>query len=163
MKSLFCAFLTLALATISFAQTNQSKAVKSIDGIIAEFLDHMTIEKGEIVDTATVRSLFHPSARFMVNDSTVSQEVTLEDFLVLITDDYYTQGYLEKEVHKITQEFNGIAHVFQTFYAEDSEGSKERGINSYQLAYNEGRWWIVNMLWTVESENARIPKEFGGE
>lgn len=57
----------------------------------------------------------------------------MDDFLSLLKDPYYEQGFLEKEINKVVDEYNGIAQVFQSYYAEDSDGIEEQGINSYQL------------------------------
>jgi hypothetical protein len=147
----------------SLAQEKSDLPLKSINGIIDELLDQITIEEGEKMDTAAVRNLFHPSAIFTVADSSNAETVSLDDFLNILKDPYYEQGYLEKEIHKVVDEYNGIAQVFQTFYGKDSEGSEERGINSYQLTYYGNRWWIVSLLWTIESKSVGIPSDYGGE
>ena len=154
-------FLTVSIP--SFAQEPTDAPVTSIDGIIDELLDQITIEHGETMDTAAVRNLFHPSALLTVADATEAETVSLDDFLTLLKDPYYEEGYLEKETHKVVDEYNGVAQVFQTFYGKDSDGIEERGINSYQLTYYGGRWWIVSLLWTIESKNAPIPAKYGGE
>ena len=154
-------FFTISISSLAQEQLNTS--VKTIDGIIDELLDQITIENGEKMDTATVRNLFHPSALFTVADSEKAESVSLDDFLTLLKDPYYEEGYLEQEIHKVVDEYNGIAQVFQSFYGKDSEGAEERGINSYQLTYYGDRWWIVSLLWTIESENEGIPTKYGGE
>lgn len=151
-----------AISLSCLAQGNTVTAVESINGIINELLDQITIEKGEKIDTAAVRNLFHPSAQFTISDSSFAETVSLDEFLILLTDPYYEQGYLEREIHKVVDEYNGIAQVFQSFYGKDSEGVEERGINSYQLAYYKGRWWIVNLLWTLESKDVLLPEKYGG-
>ena len=158
-------YITLFITTSisSLAQEKTEVPVESIDGIINELLDQITIEKGEKMDTAAVRNLFHPSAILTVADSTNAETASLDDFLNLLKDPYYEQGYLEKEIHKVVDQYNGIAQVFQTFYGKDSEGAEEKGINSYQLTYYGGRWWIVSLLWTIESKSAGIPVKYGGE
>ncbi len=162
MKYLFALLIFLATAISSLAQ-EQPAPVESIDGIIAELLDQITIEKGKKMDTAAIRNLFHPTAIFTVADSANAESVSLNEFLTLLTDPYYEEGYTEKEIHKVVDEFNGIAQVFQSFYGKDSEGVEEKGINSYQLTYYGGRWWIVSILWTMESDGAKIPSKYGGE
>ena len=162
-KYLIYTFLT-GFSLTSFAQDKKVEAVESIDGIVNELLNQITIEKGEKMDTAAVRNLFHPSAQLGVlmnnTDSSFLETVSLDDFLTLLKDPYYEQGYLEKEIHKIVDEYNGIAQVFQSFYGKDSEGVEERGMNSYQLAYYKGRWWIVSLLWTLESNGKELPATF---
>ena len=146
--------------TIIFAQDGR---LTSIDGILNELLDQITIEKGEKMDTTAIRNLFHPSATLSVADSSNIETVSIKDFLVLLKDPYYENGYLEKEVYKVVDQYNGIAQVFQTFYGKDSEGIEEKGINSYQLVYNQKRWWILSMLWTVESKSFKIPSKYLGK
>lgn len=165
MKYVLCTILCFLTLTNSIAQESDTHPtpVASIDGIINELLDQITIEKGEKMDTTAVRNLFHPSAILTVADAAKAETVSLEDFLILLKDPYYEEGYLEKEIHKIEEEYNGIAQVFQSFYGKDSEGVEERGVNSYQLTYYDNRWWIVSLLWTVESESLKIPAKYVGQ
>lgn len=155
----------LMLVSISaLAQDRKSTAYESIDGILYELLDQISIEKGEKMDTAAIRKLFHPTAQFTVlmhlEFGPYAESVSLDDFLDMLTDPYYEDGYLEKEIHKLVDEYNGIAQVFQSFYGKDSEGIEERGINSYQLARYQDRWWIVSLLWTLETDKEVIPEEY---
>ena len=129
MKYFLCITILLATTISSPAQEKTDINVKSINGIIDELLNQITIEKGEVMDTSAIRNLFHPSAILTVADSTNAETVSLDDFLNLLKDPYYEQGYLEKEIHKVVDEYNGIAQVFQTFYGKDSEKEKEKGIN----------------------------------
>lgn len=148
----------------TLAQDSKSTAYESIDGILNELLDQISIERGEKMDPAAIRKLFHPSAQFTVlmhlEYGAYAESVSLDDFLELLTDPYYEEGYLEKEIHKLVDEYNGIAQVFQSFYGKDSEEIEERGINSYQLARYQDRWWIVSLLWTLESDKEVIPEEY---
>ena len=138
--------LLITLTCSCFAQKEVS--VASINGVINELLHQITIEKGETIDTAAVRNLFHPTAQLTVlmnGDSTIIESISLNDFLILLKDPYYEEGYSEKEITKTINEYNGIAQVFQSFYGKDSEGIEERGMNSYQLAHYHDRWWIVSI------------------
>lgn len=154
--------LIVVLSMSSLAQNTTDKSLTSIDGVINRLLDEITIQKGEQMDTTAIRKLFYPNALLTVASPESPETVSLNDFLILLKDPYYEAGYLEKALHRITEEYNGIAHVFETFYGKDSEGEEERGINSYQLTYYQDRWWIVSMLWTVESESEGIPVKYGG-
>jgi hypothetical protein len=75
-------------------------------------------------------------------------------------DEYYQNGYLEYEISKVVNEYNGIANVFQTFYGKDSENREEKGINSYQLVYFNHRWWIASLLWTGDNNGVKVPKKY---
>ena len=166
MKHILVASLLMVPLLGTAQETQVPTSVESIDGIVNELLDLISVEKGEKIDTAAVGNLFLPSARLTVSsryNSDDLESVSLDEFLVLLTDPYYEQGYLEKEIHKMVDEFNGIAQVFQSFYAKDSEGVEERGVTSYQLVYSRNRWWIVSLLWTSGSEGLELPKKYGGK
>ncbi|WP_221409596.1 hypothetical protein [Marinoscillum furvescens] len=122
MKYILYTLLFLSLAIRVWAQDTAEAPEASIDGIIDELLDQITIEQGEQMDTAAIRNLFHPAAIFTVADPAQAETVSLDEFLVLLKNPYYEQGYLEKELHKVVDQYNGIAQVFQTFYGKDSEG-----------------------------------------
>lgn len=162
---LFVCLLMLPVSGVA-QETQVLTPVESVDGIVNELLDLISIEKGEKIDTAAVRNLFLPSAMLTVSsryNSNDVESVSLDEFLLLLTDPYYERGYLEKEIDKTVDTFNGIAQVFQSFYAKDSEGVEERGITSYQLVYSQNRWWLVSLLWTGESDATKLPKKYGGK
>ncbi len=143
-------------------------AVNSIDGIVNEVLEIITVDKGEKIDLEKFRNLFVPTARFSIinHDDSMPQpfeSVSLEEFLEMLDDPYYEQGYLEYEIGKVVDEYNGIAQVFQSFYGKDSENVEERGITSYQLAFFNDRWWIINILWTTDGNGVEIPEKYKGK
>ncbi|NMM47721.1 hypothetical protein [Marinigracilibium pacificum] len=163
MKHFASIILLLLSFQTSIAQTPSKEKHNSIEGIITEFLDQITIVKGEKMDTSLIRNLFIPSAQFAIlnhGDSSYVETVSLDEFLILLMDPYYEEGYEEREISKVVDEYNGIAQVFQSFYGKDSEGNEERGITSYQLVKVDNRWWIVNLLWTLESDNLKIPDKY---
>lgn len=141
----------LLFMRIGHSQNTSQKGLESIDGVVHALLDAISLNKGEKMDTAYVRSLFLPSARLTMlstGDSASLETVNLDEFLIMLTDPYYENGYSEREISKEVHKYNGIAQVFQKYTGEDSEGETQTGFTSYQLAEFEGRWWIVNLLWT---------------
>ena len=142
-------------------------AVNSIDGIVNEVLEIISVEKGEGIDLEKFRNLFVPNARFSMlvpNDSILQplETISLDEFIEMLDDPYYEQGYLEYELGKVVDEYNGIAQVFQSFYGKDSDNLEERGITSYQLVYFNDRWWIVNVLWTIDANGLEVPEKYKG-
>ena len=166
-KAHFFTVILLLYASIpAMSQDMNNKDLSTIDGIVDELLDQISIERGDKMDTATIRKLFHTSAQFTVlmhlEYGAYAESVSLDEFMELLTDPYYEEGYLEEEIYKLVEEYNGIAHVFQSFYGKDSEGVEEQGINSYQLAFYQDRWWIVSLLWTLETDEEVIPERYLG-
>ncbi len=123
-------------------------------------------EQGKVRDWEAFRNLFLPTANFTVlyhaTDpiSLPYETVSLDDFINMMDDPYYDEGFLEYELGKVVDEYNGIAHVFQSFNAKDSDDLEEKGITSYQLLYTKNRWWIVNVIWTGNSNGVEIPNRY---
>jgi len=147
---------------------SNTNAVKSIDGIVKEILNIISGEKGKIRNWDAFRNLFLPTAQFTVLYHTDEiplpyETVTLEEFITLMHDQYYDDGFLEYEISKKVDKYNGLAQVFQTYYAKDSENQEQRGITSYQLIYFDKRWWIVNIVWTGDSNGVEVPEKYLGK
>ena len=142
-----------------------TQAVRSIHGIVNELLRLISSEEGKTRNGEAIGNLFIPTARFTVlmHDSASSdtiETIGLEEFLEMMTDPYYDKDFYETELHKVVDEYNGIAQVFQTYHGYDGEGYSETGLNSYQLAYFDDRWWIVSTLWTGNSNGVDIPEKY---
>ncbi len=89
-----------------------------------------------------------------------AETVTLDEFIEYLKEPYYEEGFTEYGTGKLIQEYNGIAQVFQSFYAKDSDGEEGRGIMSYQLIYHSERWWITSVLWTSNDNGVPVPEEY---
>lgn len=158
----------LFMFTSLFAQekmATDSTATKSIEGTVKEVLHIISGEKGKVRDWEAFRNLFLPTVRFTILNQSDKipdpvETVTLDEFIELMQDTYYTKGFTEYEIGKTMDEYNGIAQVFQSFYAKDSEDSEGRGVTSYQLVYFNNRWWIANLVWTIETADHPIPYKY---
>ena len=166
-KKILLGFLILISTNLKAQQkiVDDSSAVKSIDGIVKEVLKIISGEKGKKRNWDDFRNLFLPTVHFIVlnNNDSIPRPIdtaSLEEFIHSMDDEYYNNGYLEYEISKIVNEYNGIANVFQTFYGKDSENKEERGINSYQLVYFNNRWWIADLLWTGDNNGVKVPKKY---
>jgi hypothetical protein len=166
MKQVLLSYLIVIVTSLSAQEqsTEIPEAVKSIDGIVNEVLEIISAEKGEKRDLEAFRKLFHPDARLGVlnqggNIPVPFETVSVEEFIELLKDPYYEEGFVEYELGKRVDEYNGIAQVFQSFYAKDSKGVEGKGVTSYQLVYYNERWWIANIIWT-ESNNTPIPEQY---
>lgn len=144
--------------------TAQKKDVlQDVKLLALETLKTVSVKPGQKIDTAYFRTLFLPTARFSVvgeeEGKKIHETMNLKDFLASLTDDYYTKGYTEISQGMVTEQFEGIAQLMQSFYGEDSDGEKAYGVNAYQFVYSENRWWIANMIWTMSPKGKEgIPK-----
>ena len=114
------------------------------------------------------RSLFLPEARMGAvhknPDGTFVARTFTPDGYVERAGGYFKEhAFFENESSRKTEQFGQEAHVFSTY---ESRRKKEdpkpfaRGINSFQLAFDGQRWWVVTIYWRGETPDAPIPQEY---
>jgi hypothetical protein len=139
-------------------------SVTTIDGIVNEVLSIISGEKGEERNWERFRQLFLRTAQFAVlfhkDDGTKNiNTLTLEEFVRLVGQSYRNGGFLEHEISKTVDEYNGIAHVFQSYYAKEP-GMEEKRINSFQLIHDGKRWWIFSIMWTNDRNGVKVREKY---
>ena len=140
--------------------------VKSVESLLAALYDVISGPPGER-DWNRLRSLFMPNARLISAEKTPSGEVrvrpnTVEDYVRLAGAYFLKNGFFEKPIVSRVQTFGNVAQVFSSYESRHAPGEAPfaRGINSFQLAYDGKRWWVVNILWDEERPDNPLPKEF---
>ena len=71
-------------------------------------------------------------------------------------------GFFEKEIGRSVDQFGSIAQVFTAyeFTVQTPQPQTQRGINSVELINENGRWWIMSILWNEESAQNPIPEKY---
>jgi hypothetical protein len=84
------------------------------------------------------------------------------DYVNLAGAGFLKSGFFEKSMHNETRRFGNVAQVFSSYESRHAanEAPFARGINSFQLAYDGTRWWVVSILWDEETPTNPIPPEF---
>lgn len=174
MRRLIC--VVLVLASLSFAQEQPPAAatptaaaapadVKSVDAILSALYDVISGPAGQARDWNRFRSLFVAGARLI--PLAQKKEGGYETH-VLSPDDYVTraqgafdkQGFFEHEISRRTHRWSHIVEVFSVYesrHAADEAKPFARGINSIQLMYDGGRWWVVTIMWQAETPQNQLP------
>lgn len=166
MKIFIITALTLLAVTPLFAQRQTDDMdVLSIEGITIAALESISGDKGEKRNWQRFRKLFWPTAQlnaiFHKGDSTWLKVNTIEEFILLAGTWYEDNGFKEYKFKNKIDTFGDLAHVFQSYGASLADGKEiERGINSFQLAFVDNRWWIVNLIWDSETGKHKLPKGF---
>lgn len=112
--------------------------------------------------------LFHPTASMgsvVVDPSGQKHQFysfTPEKYIS--NNDAFLQGtdFYEVEMRRHIVAFDGMGQVLSSYYFtfEKNGPVQQRGINSFQLVKEQGRWWITSLVWQAESEHNKIPPEF---
>jgi hypothetical protein len=140
--------------------------VKSIDSILAAVYNVISGPAGDR-DWNRFRSLFLPGASLTSAEKDREGNIrirprTVEDY-VSNAGGYFSQhAFFESPIVNRVHTFGNIAHVFSSYESRNAAGETPfaRGINSFQLAYDGKRWWIVTILWDEERPDNPLPKEF---
>ena len=145
----------------------QQKAT-TIDSTIEALYGVISGPKGQERDWDFFRYLFHPEAKLIVSGKRDdggydSRYISLDDYIQSSGKWMLENGFFENELHRVTERFGPIAHVFssyESFRTEADETPFMRGINSIQLMHTGERWMIMNIYFTQETEENPIPEKY---
>jgi len=166
MKTLLSVLLVV-LGTTAFAQTKDySKDVSSVDNIIAALYEVISGDPGTARDWDRFRNLFKPETRLMPTRKDAQGQLTVaalspEDYVKLFESRIAT-GFFEKELHRATEQYGTVTHVFSTYETKEKKDGPvtNRGINSIQL-FNDGkRFYVINIFWCAESMGFPLPDKY---
>lgn len=149
------------------AMEPRAEDVATIDGVMKAFYDVISGPAGQPRQWARDRSLYIPDVRFVAVSKTkdgkiMARPITHQEFVDRSDAGLVKDGFYETEIHRETQRFGQIAHVFSTYESRIKPDGPvvERGINSLEL-FNDGkRWWVLSVQWDEERKDNPIPKEF---
>lgn len=146
----------------------QSSDVKSIDAIIVALYQSISGPAGPR-DWSRLRSLMMPEARLTASfvDEKGRQTVqrwTVDQFIADFDAPLSANPLYESALVNRTQRYGNIAQVFSSYATRSTPDGKpfDRGINSIQLVYDGGRWWVLSILWDTDRPGNSIPKQMGG-
>ena len=162
--------VTLGSARVAHAQDARPEDVVSPEAIVAAAYEAIARPPGQNYDWDRFHSLFLPQAQLIPSlEQTGGRLVVMspQDFVDWIDqgtsvggpDD---QGFSEDGIHNVVERYGDIAHVFST-YEKHLYGQSEnlgRGINTFQMIWNAGRWWITSIAWDEEIGAGPIPAKY---
>jgi hypothetical protein len=151
------------------ARAAATQDVETIDGIIAAFYDIVSHAPGQPMDWARDSTLYLKDLRFKIvaADQVAADQpdnrIRIIDHHAFATDNAdVSQGFYEREIHRVTNRFGPIAQVFSTYewrtVADGPVGG--RGINAIELYFDGRRWWISSAMWTGEGPDNPIPSQY---
>jgi hypothetical protein len=145
----------------------RAEDVATIDGIMKAFYDVISGPAGQSRQWSRDRTLYIADIRFvaMSEDKAghpVAQVVSHQQFVDASNPILLKAGFYESEIHRVTQKFGNIAHVFSTYESRlKSDGPViARGINSIELFYDGKRWWIASNIWDDERADNVLPPPY---
>ena len=144
--------------------------VASPEAVVTATYEAIARPAGEHYDWDRFQSLFLPAALMIP-----SREQTDGPLVVMSVRDFIDwidsgtsvggandQGFSEDGIHNVIERYGDVAHVFST-YEKHLYGQTQnlgRGINTFQMIWNEGRWWITSVAWDEEVGAGPIPAKY---
>ena len=145
----------------------RAEDVGSIDGMMKAFYEVISGPAGQARQWSRDRSLYIADIRFVsmgedkaghAHANVVSHPQYVDESNAILL----KEGFYESEIHRVTQTFGHIAHVFSTYESRlKADGPViARGINSVELFYDGKRWWIASAIWDDERADNPIGSEY---
>src|SRR6266513_2682979 len=143
--------------------------VTSIDAIITAAYDSISGHAGQKRDWARERSLFYPGARLIPtakpeeSNNLAPEMLDVDGFIARVEPYFAEHRFYEKEITRRNELFGQLALVWSTYESRHNSDDPKpfmRGINSIQLFYDGGRWWIMTVYWQQESPEHPIPEKY---
>jgi hypothetical protein len=170
MKKLFF-FLFCGLISAGTSGQTQVLAtnpeLETVDGVIKNLYAVISGPVGQRRDWNKMRDLFRPEARLSALGTDREGKprfltMAIEDYIRNSGPNFEQNGFFEREIGRVTEQYGDMVHVFSAYEARREEKGEPymRGINSIQLVKKDGRFWIVNILWNTETKENPIPARY---
>jgi hypothetical protein len=150
------------------------KDVASIDAIIHAVYDVISGPAGSR-DWERLRFLMHPATRMMRGLPAGTPAAALptpglaiftsEQFIEYARDRVKAEDFYEYETGREVFQFSRLAHVVSAYASTHAmdQAPFAGGINSIQLWYEDGRWWVLGILWDWADGENHIPAHLLGK
>ena len=138
--------------------------VGSVDGVMQAFYEVTNVAPGAPRQWARDRTLYVPWIRFVaLGPGATGPKVAVmtHDEFVAASDPMMANGFVEREIHRVTRRYGDMVHVDSTYEILPGPGSpvRGRGVNSLDMYFDGKRWWVASVVWQSEDASHPIPPE----
>lgn len=147
--------------------TNPAAAQQdSASDVTSALYESISFSENQAPDYEIFKSLLIDNARLITVSDTAFYMLTPDDYAKIMTQQRESgkiTAFEEKELHRKTERFGNILHVFSTYqtYFETPAGpDSARGINSIQLIKENDEWKAASIIWYEENEEHPLPERY---
>ncbi len=151
--------------------TGENETAQAIATVITAAYEALSFAPGGRPDWDRFRALYFHAARLTPAQSETNSKLTpmtVEEFIRWADEEmrargYLTKGFHETDVHRVIEWFGDIAQVLSTYesrFTADEAAPFARGLNSFQLLRDDGRWQISSVIWDLEQVGQPIPAKY---
>jgi hypothetical protein len=146
----------------------QQYSNRTIDEIITNLYSAISGPVGQPRDWPRFYSTFDSTGRMQIAITPQPGQKALRTFT---PEQYATRsdkrlleiGFEEKEIHRITETYGSVTHVFSTYESKLLLNGKQetiRGINSIQLYFDGRRYYILSVYWEGNTQDNIVPQKY---
>lgn len=134
--------------------TDEAAIGAALDGVYAV----ISGPPGKARDWARMRTLFTPDARLSAIGAKGVQGGTVEEYIAKSGAMLTRVGFTERELARRVELYGDLAHAWSSYEGTGDGGKlKVRGINSFQLVRQNGKWLVQSIFWQAEAPTRPIP------
>jgi hypothetical protein len=141
--------------------------VATVEALLGALYASISGGAGEKRDWNRVRSLFHPDARLVPIGKGAKgvqpRVLTIDDYVQRAGPMLERDGFFEQEIARRVETFGDFAHAWSTYEARRARADEKpflRGINSVQCVRQDGRWYVLHIVWEQETDAGPIPEKY---
>ena len=115
---------------------------------------------GQPRDWAKMRTLFTPNARLTAIGANGLNGMTVDEYIAKSGPTLTSAGFTERELARKVEIFGDLAHAWSSYEGVGNGGRlKVRGINSFQLVRQNGKWLVQSIFWQAEAPTRPLPAD----
>lgn len=139
----------------------------AIERAVAEVYAAISGPQGASRDLDRIRALFTADARMTAITADGLVGGTVEDYIARSGAILLERGFTERQLASRIEQFGDLAQAWSsyegTFANPDGSAGSVRGINSFQLVRQDGRWLVQSILWQAEGPGLWLPSDMLGD
>lgn len=148
---------------MNHASTASPADLAAIDEAITGVYAVISGPVGQARDFERMRSLFMPGAQLHAMTAQGIRGGSLDDYIARSGPTLVSSGFTERELARRVEVYGDIAHAWSSyegsFTGPEGKPGSVRGINSFQLARQEGRWLVQSIFWQAETPGSPLPAD----
>ena len=118
-------------------------------------------------DFDRMRTLFTPDARLTAITANGLVGGTVDEFIARSGTGLVESGFTERQLARRIEHYGDLAHAWSsyagTFTQPDGSPGTVRGINSFQLVRQNGKWLVQSIFWQAEDATRPLPADLTGD
>tara|TARA_R110002051_G_scaffold91370_1_gene160673 strand:- start:15435 stop:15941 length:507 start_codon:yes stop_codon:yes gene_type:complete len=142
--------------------TNYAEDVQSIDAIMNAYYDVISGSSNEPWQFERDKFIHSPNARITRLDENGMTDTHVLEAEYIPMGLAPRENFYEKELNRKTTHYGNMAQVWSAFEIRTSphEPTNVKGLNSIQLHYENGRWYIDSWTAEMESDENKLVSNF---